>query len=121
MRIVWKLVLVAAVLSLMVLFLSGCAERKGYDSFAQCITGNGVVMFGSETCPHCQNMKERFGNSFRFIEYVECNEYIPGADPDRCVTEGIGYLPTFRFSDGSKLVGELEFSILSQKTGCPLP
>jgi hypothetical protein len=67
------------------------------------------------------NVKEAFGNSFRYIPYVECNANMPGAEPGKCQEEGVQYLPTFKFGDGTKLFGELEFPILAQKTGCVLP
>jgi hypothetical protein len=109
------------VLVILIFLIGGCAEKKNYDNFAKCLTESGVVMFGSELCSHCTAMKKAFGNAFRFIDNVECNGNIPGADPERCAAEGIEFLPTFKFGDGTKLIGELEFEILSQKTGCVLP
>lgn len=102
--------------------LAGCGgPPKNYDSFAQCLNEKGVVMFGAAWCSHCNAVKKEFGNAFRFMNYVECDDRTPGADPEKCVAEGVEYYPTFKFADKSKLFGELDFSILSQKTGCPLP
>ena len=120
MNIRMKFLFVSGMLILS-LFLMGCSGGKNYDGFAQCITGSGVVMFGSETCPHCQNVKNDFGNSFRYIEYVECGSYATEEEAARCQEAGVKYLPHFEFGDGSSLFGELPFDIISEKTGCALP
>jgi hypothetical protein len=113
--------IIAMIFFVLVLLLSGCSAPKSYDGFAQCLTGAGVVMFGSDLCSHCKAVKRDFGNAFKHIEYVECNGNMPGGEPEKCAKEGVQYLPTFKFGDGTKLFGEVEFEILSQKTGCELP
>ena len=35
-----------------------------YDGFAQCVSDSGARMWGAWWCPHCENQKELFGNSF---------------------------------------------------------
>ncbi|MFC1742111.1 hypothetical protein ACFL3V_06255 [Nanoarchaeota archaeon] len=118
-----KKTILAGMMVVVSLFLIGCGggPAKDYNGFAECLTGAGVVMYGSELCPHCMNVKKDFGNAFKHITYVECNANMPGGDPEKCAEEGVQYLPTFKFGDGQKLVGELEFSLLAQKTGCELP
>lgn len=63
--------------------LSGCAlpadsdtSAGKYDSLAKCLTDKGVKMYGAYWCPHCQNQKKAFGDSFKYINYTEC------ADPN---------------------------------------
>ncbi|MBW2965435.1 hypothetical protein KY363_08310 [Candidatus Woesearchaeota archaeon] len=103
------------------IFLGGCGEKKDYTEFAKCLTEKGMVMYGSNLCPHCMNMKKEFGNAFTFIKYVECNAQMPGGQPEKCQEEEVEYLPTWKFADGSSLVGELDFSVLAGKTKCTLP
>jgi thiol-disulfide isomerase/thioredoxin len=103
------------------LLLSGCGPAKNYDEFAKCLTAENMTMYGAFWCGHCNKVKEEFGNSFRFINYVECDPNGPGADPERCARAVVQYYPTFIFKDGNRLFGEVSFSILSQKTGCGLP
>lgn len=86
------------------------------DEFAQCLADKGIAMYGADWCPHCQNEKKAFGNSFRLVPYVECPD-----DPQRCLAIGINGYPTWVFPDGKKLVGEQGLEKLSQESGCQLP
>ena len=86
-----------------------------YDQFAQCLTSKGVAMYGAYWCPHCANQKKLFGNSYRFIKYVECAN-----DPQTCINAGVNGYPTWKFADGSKLEGEQDLQALADKTSCPL-
>ncbi|MEI6774232.1 MAG: hypothetical protein WCL18_05590 [bacterium] len=63
-------------------FFAGCAQQtqtKNLDTFAQCLTDQGAIMYGSQTCPHCQSQKAMFGESFAKVTYVECTKEF-----DRC-------------------------------------
>ena len=116
-----KKILIAALIIMTLLGVAGCGPKKNYDEFAKCLSAHNVTMYGAAWCPHCQNVKKDFGNAFRFINYVECDDQTPGAEPEKCAAAGVEYLPTFQFTDGKKLFGEVSFEILSQKTGCVLP
>ena len=54
------------------LVMSGCSSQGKYDTFAQCLTENEAVMYGTDWCSYCQNQKSLFGNSFNNIAYVNC-------------------------------------------------
>lgn len=85
------------------------------DAFAECLTSRGVVMYGADWCPHCQNEKKAFGQSFRFVQYVECPD-----NPQKCLEAGIKKYPTWVFSDGRRVEGELGLSRLASESGCSL-
>lgn len=70
-------------------------------------------MYGSATCPHCQKQKEMFGESFQYIDYVECTKEF-----ERCAK--LKGVPTREISSGTYLEGLQELSTLASKTGCPL-
>ncbi len=115
-----------AVAGLVVIGLVGLAVYKNvapspYDAFAQCLSDEGVTMYGAWWCPHCQNQKELFGNAFRNINYVECSA--PGSRSmlPICSSAGITGYPTWRFADGSELNGEAPLASLAEKTTCQLP
>ena len=86
------------------------------DSFAQCLADENTTMYGADWCPHCQNEKKLFGDSFRLVPYVECPD-----DPQRCLKEDIQGYPTWVFPDGKTLVGEQGLEKLSQESECQLP
>ncbi|RJQ13464.1 hypothetical protein C4553_03730 [Candidatus Parcubacteria bacterium] len=97
-------------------FLFKTPPVKGtLDGFAQCLKEKNVTMYGAKWCPHCQNEKRLFGNSFKFVPYVECP-----AQPQLCIQKGIEGYPTWILQDGRKLVGEQGLKKLSQESGCEL-
>lgn len=83
------------------------------DLFAQCLTERGAVMYGTSWCGHCKNQKAAFGESFKYIHFVDCDE-----SGDQCQDRGVKYYPTWMFADGTNVTGVASFDILSAKTGC---
>ncbi|OGZ54745.1 MAG: hypothetical protein A3B25_01655 [Candidatus Ryanbacteria bacterium RIFCSPLOWO2_01_FULL_48_26] len=99
------------------------SQSGKFDAFAQCLAENKITMYGADWCPHCQNEKKAFGDSFRFVPYVECPQ-----DPDRCIAAGIKRYPTWIFPaspaggpDGRRLEGEQGLEKLSSESSCALP
>ena len=105
------------------LFIAGCQTypRESVDNFAKCLTEKGAVMYGTFWCPHCANVKKEFGESFRYIKYIECDPRGDNEQSELCIEKGIEAYATFEFTDGSRLVGEPGFEELSSKTGCEVP
>jgi hypothetical protein len=91
-----------------------------YDEFAQCLTDNGVKMYGTWWCSHCQNQKELFGNSFEKINYIECSNKAREIKQE-CKDAGVEGFPTWQFVDGSLASGEQSLESLAEKSGCALP
>lgn len=89
-----------------------------YDDFAKCITAAGAVEYGAYWCPHCQEQKNMFGNSFDHVNYVECSLPNRGGQTPACAQAGITGYPTWEFADGERLSGKQSFETLAQKTGC---
>jgi hypothetical protein len=91
-----------------------------YDVFAKCLTNNGIKMYGASWCPHCQNQKAMFGDSSKYMPYVECsgNE---GKENQACANAGITQYPTWVLINGTRFVGALSFGQLSELTSCALP
>jgi len=71
-------------------------------------------MYGSVTCPHCQSQKEMFGDSFQYINYVECTQEF-----ERCAN--LKGVPTREIGSGNYLEGLQELSTLANEAGCQLP
>lgn len=120
-----KYVLIALVLVVAAYFvfqLTGnvTAGPGEYDDFAQCLTESGTKMYGAYWCPHCQNQKTMFGNSWQYVDYVECDPRGNDANPQACQDAGIQGYPTWVFPDGSRRSGELPLRVLAQESGCSL-
>ncbi len=84
-----------------------------YDTFAQCLATKNLTMYGIVWCSHCKAQKALFGESFKFIPYVECS-----ANPQACLDKGVQAYPTWIDAGGVKYVGEQSLEKLSQITGC---
>jgi len=96
-------------------FLLPKESEANLDSFAQCLSDKGAVMYGAYWCLHCQNEKDAFGKSFKFVNYVECTE-----KPNECLAKDVQSYPTWIFPDGKRFVGEQGITKLQEASGCPL-
>ena len=120
-RLMKKILFSIAVLSMIA--LAGCASKPTepvypsaqIDTLAQCLTTNGLKMYGTLRCPHCQNQKKLFGESVSKITFIDC-------DPNRvqCISAGIENFPTWIAADGQKYVGEQSLGELATIAGCSL-
>ncbi len=73
-----------------------------YDGFAQSLKANGAEFYGAFWCPHCQAQKALFGNSKKYLPYIECS------NPDKsstqiCIDKKIENFPTWMFKNGITL------------------
>jgi hypothetical protein len=94
-----------------------------HDAFARCLGSRGVKMYGAYWCPHCQDQKEMFAASFKFVPYVECGvQGDPHGQSQACKDENVKHYPTWQFPPTGERV-ERVFSLeeLSERTSCPLP
>jgi len=85
-----------------------------YDNFAKCLSQKGVVMYGAEWCTHCKNQKAMFGDSFKYVTYIECT-----TNEATCSAAGVSGYPTWVIN-GKAYPGEQTLQSLSTLTGCPL-
>lgn len=99
---------------------TGTTSAPGkYDAFAQCLANAGATMYGAVWCPHCQELKATFGNSFRYIKYVECPD-----NTQLCLDKGVNAYPTWILGTTTIDVGfdgNDTMKLLASSTGCALP
>ncbi|MFH1622897.1 MAG: hypothetical protein ABIA12_00025 [Candidatus Aenigmatarchaeota archaeon] len=89
------------------------AEGK-YNGLAKCLTEKGVVMYGLKTCPHCVEQKELFGESFKYVTYVECSD-----QQALCTEKGVQFVPAWDI--GGKIdVGLRPLDELAAAAGCEI-
>lgn len=97
-----------AVLSFALFYPKSPYANVALDGFAQCLASKNITMYGAYWCPHCQNEKALFGDSFKYVNYVECTQEIA-----KCESAGIQGYPTWIFPaspaggpDGRRFEGE---------------
>lgn len=95
-------------------FTGKAVATLNYDNFAKCLTENGVIMYGSKYCPHCLNQKKMFGDSFKYINYVECAD-----NPTLCTERSIQVVPTWSIKE-NLYTGEKTIEELSSLAGCKI-
>ena len=91
-----------------------------YDQFAQCLTESGAIMYGAYWCPHCQNQKKSFGNSFKYVKYIECDARGNDGNPAACEAANVNTYPTWIFANGERREGEVPLTELAIRSGCGL-
>ena len=96
-------------------------DPNKYDNFAKCLTEKGVKMYGTYWCHFCANQKEEFGNSFLYVNYVECSLPDRAGQNAECNAKGIKGYPTWEFADGSRREGVIALPDLRDVSGCELP
>ncbi|MFB6291176.1 MAG: glutaredoxin family protein [Candidatus Bipolaricaulia bacterium] len=107
--------LIVVGLLLYFLVFSGSGPESSAAQLAVCLSDQGVTMYGLPTCPHCQEQKDKFGDSFKHVNYVNCSK-----NREKCLNKGIKTVPTW-IIDGKKVVGVQELEELAEKTGCKYP
>ncbi len=71
-------------------------------------------MYGTDRCPNCQSQKELFGDSFKFVQYVNCDyEY------DKCSEANVERIPTWVIN-GEEYIGVQTLERLANLSGCQL-
>lgn len=75
----------------------------------------GATMYGAYNCPHCISQKKNFGEAFKHIRYVECNQKGPNANPSLCFAMGIKLYPTWEIN-GKFYEGQMTLDRLSELT-----
>jgi hypothetical protein len=114
MKKIIKISVVIFILIIITLFIIRGDDGVNYDEFAKCLTEKGVVLYGVYWCHYCQLQKKDFGDSFKFVDYVECSK-----DRDKCIEKDIQSFPTW-IIDGVKYPGKQSLSRLSALTKCEL-
>ena len=89
-------------------FVYSMTGPGNFDSFAQCLSDKGAVMYGAETCTYSHAQRAMFGNSFSLINYKDFSG-----------DQNVKITPTWLI-DGQYLQGVQPFDKLSALTGCAI-
>lgn len=96
-------------------------KNHKYDAFAKCLATHQARMYGLYWCPHCQDQKAMFGESFHYVPYVECAIKGSSELAPACKMAGVKLFPSWQFGMEAPKEGVLSLDALSDKTGCSLP
>ena len=96
-------------------------KNHKYDAFAKCLASRQAKMYGLYWCPHCQEQKAMFGESFHDVPYVECAIKGSSELAPACKMAGVKLFPSWQFGTEAPKEGVLSLDALSDKTGCSLP
>ena len=118
---VWIILAVCIGLLITIYIFNMPPPAHKYDAFARCIANTSTTFYGAFWCPHCHDQKNMFGTGAQYLPYFECSEPDGSRELQTCIDRGVEHYPTWVFPDGSRLVGVVPLSTLSEKTGCPLP
>ncbi len=114
-------VFVTSLLVITYVFLGGYSASEApltlhavTQEFAECLAEKGVVMYGSDLCPHCNDQKEIFGEHFKHINYVNCEQ-----ERETCIAAGVTAYPTWVI-EGIHYRGTKSIEKLAELSGCEL-
>jgi|SRR3989338_5425169 len=110
--IIW--VVAILILAVVINFAMQGNFSSKYDGFASCMTEKGVIMYGTDWCPNCQNQKQMFGKSFEKINYVNCDRA-----QKICTQMNIEGYPTWVIGE-ERLRGTQSLEKLASVSGCAL-
>jgi len=102
------------VIAILITISSLFSSSSDYSTFAECLTTNGAVMYGTSWCGYCQNQKNLFGDGFEKIKFIDCD-----SERETCILDGIQGYPTWIINK-VKYPGIQSLERLSEITGCPL-
>ena len=103
------------------IFVSCGGPKVDYSEFAQCLTDEGMVMYGAFWCPHCNDQKAEFGSAVKLINYVECDPKGENGQPELCLAMNVESYPTWIRNEVDYYKGFLKLEKLAEITSCELP
>ena len=109
----------AALILVIVIFgiyavLKPSIPESDLEKFADCLTKNGAIFYGTNTCSHCKTQKELLAEGMDFINYIDC-----ALNSAACNQAQIRAYHTWLIN-GQKYTGQKSLEKLSTLSNCPL-
>lgn len=89
------------------------------ETFAKCLTKKGAKFYGAFWCGWCKRQKQLFGETAKYLPYIECSDPKTRQLNDICKKAGIRGFPTWEFN-GKKSSGFKTLEELAELSGCKL-
>ncbi len=109
---------VLVVAAIIVVYLVFFSNSGRYDELAMCINRTGAKMYGAWWCPHCNDQKDMFGGSWKYMNYVECSNADGTAQTQACIDANVTVYPTWEYGNGTRHTGVLSLDQLAALTNC---
>lgn len=98
------------------------SDTGNHDALAQCLTEKGMRMYSSIYCASCRSQEKSFGESFQYIDNVECHPKGENPQTELCLERGLKDTPTWILEkDGvevKRLQGYRKLKTLAEFAGC---
>ena len=115
------IILVAVIFAFLLITWAGYGDvdysgqsQPATAEFAECLTDQGAVFYGTDWCSHCRDQKKLFGEHFDKVNFIDCDEARAV-----CLSAGIEAYPTWIISK-QKYLGTKSLDELGELTGCEL-
>ena len=109
-------------LLLLLIIFNFIVPKPNQDALAKCLAEKGVIMYSSYLCSHCQETKDMFGTSMKYINQIECHPTGPGSQTQLCQQKQIEGTPTWTIEQQGQEVkrykGFLTLEQLREFAGC---
>lgn len=97
-------------------------DQANLDNLAKCINEKEINMYGSFRCGSCAKTRKMFGESFQYINEIECHPQGHNSQFELCSEKKIDGTPTFILEpDGEevkRIVGFHDIEQLKEFSGC---
>ena len=115
---------IVAFVLIFVLFNIPLNYGQNFDEVAQCITEKEVNMYGSFKCGSCAKVRNAFGDSFQYINEIECHPDGENSQWELCQEKKIEGTPTFIYEpngqEEKRYKGFLSPENLAKFAGCEI-
>ena len=96
--------------------------KENYDDDAKCFTEKGVSMYSSFRCGICAKTRTMFGDSFKYINEIECHPQGENPQIELCQSKDLKGTPTWVFEpngiEQKRHTGFLNIKELREFSGC---
>jgi uncharacterized membrane protein len=118
----WIIAIIIVNIIPLIIFNVPTGEKENYDTLAQCITEKGVNMYGSFRCGVCAKTRAMFGDSFEYINEIECHPQGENPQTELCIEKELEGTPTWILEPNGeelkKYTGFLSIEELKEFSGC---
>lgn len=118
----WIVAIIILNLIPLILFNVWQGEKENYDKLAKCMTEKGVNMYGSFRCGVCAKTRSMFGESFQYVNEIECHPQGYNPQTELCLEKKLEGTPTWILEkDGEEIkrnTGFMNIEELKEFSGC---